>query len=114
MTLLIFNECQMGTYFHLLLSLCAFLRLEMLTELQTTLSCNQGYELCGEGLWFDDDAEHDPTPVHNQEQSRFCLSTGTRRPSQAQAWHCEGVTLAPMAVIETPIHAPDKPLSVTR
>lgn len=66
----------------------------MLTELQTMLSCHQGYELCGEGLWFDVDAEHGP--VQNQEQSRFCLSTGTRRPSQALAWHGEGATLAPM------------------
>lgn len=69
MTLLIFNECQMGTYFLLLFHFVPFLKLEMLTELQTMLSCNQGYELCGEGLWFDDDG---PTPVHSQEQSRFC------------------------------------------
>lgn len=86
----------MGTYFLLLLSLVPFSELEMLTELQTMLSCNQGCELCGEGLWFDDDAEHGPTPVYNQEQSRFCLSSGTGRPSQALAWQHEGVTLVPM------------------
>lgn len=60
-----------------------FSELKMLTELQTMLSCNQGYELCGEGLWFDDDAEHGPTPV----QSRFCLSTDKEaQPSTGLAW----------------------------
>lgn len=94
-TLLIFSESQMGMYF--LFHFVPFSELEMLTELQTMLSCHQGYEFCGEGLWFDDEAQHGPTPIHNQQQNRFCLSPATRRLSQAPAWHREGVTLVPMA-----------------
>lgn len=85
-------ECIFFCFFHFV----PLSELEMLTELQTMLSSNQGHELCGEGLCFDDNVEHGLTPVHNQEQSRFCLSTGTRRPSQAPAWHPEGVSLVPM------------------